>query len=88
MKKNTFKFFTTKAKPYVRKIYKGQSQYQKEQAQSGFNFDFNIVIPRQTMEHIKKNRFKYELAGHSAGSAVAGYVGAKIANRKKRRKRK
>ena len=93
MKKNTFKFFVSKAKakikvqPYVKKIF-------KQDPQMGFpgidpnkiHFDISATIPAGTAKKIYKHAKKYKTPYEIAASGTAGFAGAKIAQRKRRKK--
>ena len=92
MKKNTFKFFISKAKaikikkPYVRKIYPGQSP---QKSFPGFNpnedkmfFDIGFTIPAKRVEKLKKYRFPAELVATGA----TGYAGARLAQKRRKKK--
>lgn len=74
---------TVKAKAYVRPAGEqiAFDPFQKKK----IGFDFNITVPKDTMEnfikHAKKHRFKYELGA----TALTGYAGATIAQRRKNR---
>lgn len=88
-KKSTFKIFVSKAKafpkvrfkkPYIKKLYDGKVELKPHVIDPNkITFDISATIPadlhKRGLKHIKKNRFKYEFAG----TAIAGYAGAKAA---------
>ena len=90
-KKNTFKFWITKAKPYIRKVYarNPQMKFEFEAPPGKVKFDINATIPKDTGKrawaHIKKHKTSYEIGG----AFSASYAGARLGRGKqKRRKRK
>lgn len=74
-------------KIYGKKKPKTETQFNFEglgQGRRGFKFDASATFPRKSFDnigqHIKRNRFKYELLGHGA----VGYGVHQIANRNNR----
>ena len=95
MKKNTFKFFVSKAKarikvtPYIKKVFKNDPQMSFEGLDPNkFHFNISATVPagtaKKAYQHLKKHRTAYEIGA----SGVAGFTGAKLAQRKKQRRKK
>ena len=95
-KKNTFKFFVSKAlpkvkigKPYIKKIYVDTKSGPVPKVKANtISFDVNATIPADLYPKLKKQVKKYRLPAELALGAGAGYVGAKTAINKHKNRRK
>ena len=96
MKKNTFKFFVSKAKakvkikPYVKKIFPGKNPQMSFPGvdPNKFYFDINATVPAGTAKKVYKHVKKYKTPYEVVASGTAGFAGAKLAQRKKQRRKK
>ena len=82
-------FKSIKIKPYIKKVFPGESpQMSFPGMEKGVGFDFSLKIPRSTFvkarKHVRKHKFKYEVAA----SGGAGFIGAGVAHRRYDRKRR
>ena len=87
-----FRKIKVSIKPYVKRVYHGQRSgqrtfFDKDKAY----FDLNFTVPEELatkgINHVKKNKGRYVFGGHAVVSAGGGYIGARMAQRKGRKKR-
>lgn len=96
MKKNTFKFFISKAKavkfhkPYVKKIFPGQKpqmSFPGKDFENKAYFNISATIPRPQAEKALKKLKKYRLPAELVATGATGYLGASLAQKKGRKKK-
>ena len=95
-KKNTFKFFISKAlpkvkigKPYIKKIYVDTKSGPVPKVKANtISFDVNATIPADLYPKLKKTAKKYRIPAELLATGATGYAGARIAHKQHNRRKK